>query len=307
MTGAQESRKFYEEYGREMIHEKFGHWEDRIACGFVGHGSECFGFDDDLSQDHDFAPGFSMWLTKEDYARLGSALERCYQALPVPRPVEQSREGSSSSGVFAIPEFYSRYTGSESLPEEWQHWMSIPSWALAEATNGWVYRDDLGVFSEYREHLLHGMPEDVRKKKMAARAFTMAQSGQYNYSRCLSHGESGAAMLALGEFVPAAIDLIFLLNRKHMPYYKWSFRALSELPILGSMKDALEFLLVGDNEESGIATKKDVIEDICINVRDELLRQHLTHGTWDYLEPHAYEIMEHISDPAIRSLNITEG
>lgn len=307
MTGAQESRKFYEEYGREMIHEKFGHWEDRIACGFVGHGSECFGFDDDLSQDHDFAPGFSMWLTKEDYARLGSALERCYQALPVPRPVEQSREGSSSSGVFAIPEFYSRYTGSESLPEEWQHWMSIPSWALAEATNGWVYRDDLGVFSEYREHLLHGMPEDVRKKKMAARAFTMAQSGQYNYSRCLSHGESGAAMLALGEFVPAAIDLIFLLNRKHMPYYKWSFRALSELPILGSMKDALEFLLVGDNEESGIATKKDVIEDICINVRDELLRQHLTHGNWDYLEPHAYEIMEHISDPVIRSLNITEG
>ena len=39
----------------------------------------------------------------------------------------------------------------------------------------------------------------------------------------------------------------------------------------------------------------------------ELLRQHLTHGNWDYLEPHAYEIMEHISDPAIRSLNITEG
>ena len=38
MTGAQESRKFYEQYGREMIHEKFPQWEDRIACGFVGHG-----------------------------------------------------------------------------------------------------------------------------------------------------------------------------------------------------------------------------------------------------------------------------
>lgn len=82
---------------------------------------------------------------------------------------------------------------------------------------------------------------------------------------------------------------------------------MKELPILGNMKDALEFLLIGDNDEAGIATKKDVIEDICINVRDELLRQHLTHGNWDYLEPHAYEIMEHISDPAIRSLNITEG
>ena len=307
MTGAQESRKFYEQYGREMIHEKFPQWEDRIACGFVGHGSECFGYDDSLSQDHDFAPGFSMWLTKEDFNQIGYSLDRCYQALPVPHPTESSKEGSSASGVFCIPEFYSRYTGSESLPEEWQHWLSIPSWALAEATNGWVYRDDLGLFSEYREHLLNGMPEDVRKKKLASRAFVMAQSGQYNYSRCLSHGEAGAAMLALGEFVPAAVDLIFLLNRKHMPYYKWSLRAMKELPILGNMKDALEFLLIGDNDETGIATKKDVIEDICINVRDELLRQHLTHGNWDYLEPHAYEIMEHISDPAIRSLNITEG
>ena len=84
------------------------------------------------------------------------------------------------------------------------------------------------------------------------------------------------------------------------------------IPVVGlggisTAKDALEFLLIGDNDETGIATKKDVIEDICINVRDELLRQHLTHGNWDYLEPHAYEIMEHISDPAIRSLNITEG
>lgn len=307
MNGARESRKFYEEYGREMIHRDFPQWEDRIACGFVGHGSECFGFDDETSRDHDFAPAFSMWLTASDYVRFGKELEQAYQKLPVPRPAESSREGNSSSGVCSIPDFYSRYTGSEEPPQSWQHWMSIPSWALAEATNGWVYRDDLGEFSRYRDHLLHGMPEDVRRKKMAARVFTMAQSGQYNYSRCLIHGEPGAAMLALGEFVPAAADLIFLLNRRHMPYYKWSLRALSDLPLLGSMKDALEFLLIGENDETGIETKKNVIEDICINVRDELLRQHLTHGDWDYLEGHAYEIMEHITDPAIRSLNITEG
>lgn len=31
------------------------------------------------------------------------------------------------------------------------------------------------------------MPEDVRRKKLAARLIFMAQSGQYNYSRCLGH------------------------------------------------------------------------------------------------------------------------
>lgn len=307
MTGGEASRKLYEEHGRALIHDRFPEWEDRIAAGFAGHGSECYGYDDALSRDHDFAPGFSLWLTEEDYAAVGRRLEAAYRTLPLPVPEEESRGGASASGVFRIPEFYARYTGSESLPETWQHWLSIPSWALAEATNGWVYRDDLGVFTQWREHLLHGMPEDVRKKKLASRAFTMAQAGQYNFSRCLAHGETGAAMLALGEFVPAALDMIFLLNRRHMPYYKWSFRAMEDLEILADMKDALEYLLTGDNDPAGIATKKDVIEDLCIKVRDELLRQHLTHGSWDYLEPHAYEIMEHIADPAIRALNITEG
>ena len=307
LKGYELSRKLYEEYGKEMIHSQFPDWEDRIAVGFAGHGSECFGFDDELSEDHDYAPGFSMWLADEDYAMIGKKLERAYLTLPLPMPAEESKGGSSASGVFRTSEFYSRYTGSKTLPDSWEQWLSIPSWALAEATNGWVYRDDLGTFSEWREQLLHGMPEDVRLKKMAARVFTMAQAGQYNYSRCFSHGEPGAAMLALGEFVPAAIELIFLLNKRHMPYYKWSFRAMKDLPLLSDMKDALEFLLIGENDQSGINTKKAVIEDICWNVKEELVRQHLTHGDWDYLEPHAYEIMEHISDPAIRSLNISEG
>ncbi len=37
-----------------MIAGKFQAYESRIAVGLVGKGSDCFGFDDVLSQDHDF-------------------------------------------------------------------------------------------------------------------------------------------------------------------------------------------------------------------------------------------------------------
>ena len=59
MKGLEEARKFYEEAGAEMISRNFGDFENRIAVGLVGHGSECFGFDDEVSRDHDFGV---LWI-----------------------------------------------------------------------------------------------------------------------------------------------------------------------------------------------------------------------------------------------------
>ena len=67
ISGLQLAKGFYEEYGVPMIAEKFKEYEDKIAVGFVGEGSERFGFDDIYSRDHDFGPGFSMWVTKSTY------------------------------------------------------------------------------------------------------------------------------------------------------------------------------------------------------------------------------------------------
>ena len=62
MKGLEISRAFYEEYGRPMLEKDFGKYIDKIAVGLVGHGSECFGFDDEISTDHDFEPGFCLFL-----------------------------------------------------------------------------------------------------------------------------------------------------------------------------------------------------------------------------------------------------
>lgn len=56
-------------------------------------------------------------------------------------------------------------------------------------------------------------PEDVRRKKIAARAALMAQAGQYNVPRCLRRGRGDAALLATGEFVREGLYMAFLLNR----------------------------------------------------------------------------------------------
>ena len=306
MKGLEEARRFYAERGQAMIRERFPDYEGRIAVGLAGRGSQCFGFDDALSRDHDFEQGFCLWLTDEDDLRIGVALAREYRSLGAEGPRERSALGSSGVGVQRIGDFYRRYTGSPGAPESWQQWMSLPSWALAEAVNGEVWRDELGAFSAIRETLMRGMPEDVRKKKLAAHVIGMAQSGQYNYARCLRHGEAGAAMLALGQFVRDAAETVFLLNRRHMPYYKWCFRALRALPTLSDMAEPLEFLLTGENGGESDALKVQLVEDICASVLRELAAQGLCRGTGDYLEGPAFEIQGRIENPEIRTMHIME-
>ena len=82
MKGLELSELYYREYGEPMIREIFPGIEGRIAVGLCGEGSECLGFDDEVSSDHDFEPSFCMWLTDEDHEKFGFALSRAYSALP---------------------------------------------------------------------------------------------------------------------------------------------------------------------------------------------------------------------------------
>ena len=62
-----------------------------------------------------------------------------------------------------------------------------------------------------------------------------------------------------------------------------------------------------ENDEQGRVLKSAVVEDICASVVSELKAQRLTHGSWDYLEPHAFEIAARIESPELRALHIMEG
>lgn len=306
MKGLEEARKFYEEAGAEMISRNFGDFENRIAVGLVGHGSECFGFDDQTSRDHDFETGFCLWLTKEDEEKIGFRLMRAYDKLV--KSVNGERADrvveNGFQGVFVTGDFYRRYTGCDGAPKTWQDWLYTNSAYFAEATNGEVFRDDLGEFTKIRNEILHGMPEDVRIKKIGSCALKAAQSGQYNYARCLAHGEEGAAMLALFEFVTNAIELAFLLNRKHCPYYKWALRSMDGLDKFAELKQPLEYLLTADNDKAGQSVKKAIVEDISLALANEINAQFDLGVEGGFLEPYAYAIQKRIKNSDIRNLHI---
>ena len=309
MKGIELSECFYREYGEPMLKEKFPHLLGLIAVGIAGSGSECFGFDDEISQDHDFEPGFCIFLPSESVVdrRSEFELERAYSKLPGEfmgyKRSQLSAVGGNRHGVMRMEDFFVAKTGKPDGALELGDWFFVPEQSLAEATNGKVFFDGLGELTRIRERLAY-LPEDVRLKKLAGNLLLMGQSGQYNYGRCISRGETGAAQLAVHEFAKSAMNVAFLLNKRYAPYYKWSFRAMRELEVLGDTCEMLEYLISSANREAEVHEKKSIIEEISRRVAEKLKEQGLTALDAVELEAQAYAVNNKIKDSAVRNLHV---
>ena len=309
MTGLELARAYWEVYGVPMIREEFPEYAEIIAAAITGSGSECYGFDDEVSRDHDFEPGFCLFIPGEEVVdrRTAFRMERAYARLPQEfegfRRQRMNPVGGQRHGVFRIDEYFTDKVGCPVEELTAERWLRLPEYALAEAVNGEVFRDPAGLLTDCRR-ILREMPEDVRRKRLAGHLLLMAQSGQYNYRRCLTHRETGAAQLAAGEFVRNTLSVFFLLNRTYMPYYKWCFRALRTLPGGEDLERSLEWILTTDNGAELSESKYFCMEGIASDVIGQLQEQKLTEASCGDLEKHAYSVNDSIRDGAIRNLHI---
>ena len=310
MNGLELARGYFEDFGKPMLESDFADILPYLAAGFVGSGSEHYGYDDEVSRDHDFEPGFCIFLPGENSVdrRRAFQLERAYAKLPKEyagiKRQRISPVGGNRNGVIRTDEFYLKAVGSANGELSLEQWLRIPDYALAEAINGEVFFDNYGEFSKIREELIC-MPEDIKLKRMAGNLLIMAQAGQYNFARCIKHREPEAAQLACIEFTNAAMKISFLLQNRYMPYYKWSFRALRGLAGTEELSEKLSFLLFGDNREDTVAQQKyDIIEEIASKIITWLQDKNLTNAVCGDLEKHAYSVNDRIQDSTVRNMNI---
>lgn len=246
MQGLELAEKYYEAYGRPMLETKFADVIDQTAAGLVGQGSECFGFDDAISTDHDFGPSFCIWLPRKIYAQYGAQMQEAYDALPKEFMGYAGRicedRGQGRVGVLCLEDFYTGLLGAERPPETIQDWLAVDESDLATATNGRVFEDRLGAFSNIRTGLLQYYPQEVWIRRIAQSMAKAAQSGQYNYARAMKRGDRITAELFLAEFIREAMQLVYLLNRKYAPYGKWMRKGIQELSVGAEIGDMLELL-----------------------------------------------------------------
>ena len=264
------------------------------AFGLVGEGSECYGYDDELSKDHDFGPSVCIWLRKDDYLKYKDRINEALKNLPKTylgfQELKESEWGYNRRGLLNIEDFYFKFIGSANSPQTINDWQKIPENALATVTNGEVFLDNLGEFTKIREQLLNYYPKAIRQNKIATRLMNISQHAQYNYTRCLKRNDLVSANQCLYLFVDEVIHLVFLLNRRYKIFYKWANRALLDLKILGNeIHKLLEDMVFAQN-------KIPYVRKICKVLADELRNQKLTDCESEFLGDLGVDIQKNIDD-----------
>ncbi len=302
---------FYETYGKPMIHEKFAGYEDRIAVGLCGEGSDCFGFDDELSRDHDCGPRFCMWVCDEVYEQIGESLQAEYDRLPkifAGVILKKASMSGKRDGVFKIDDFYRKFLGDLAVPKLYEEWWYAPEYNLAAATNGKVFTDKEGIFTGIREELLQYYPREIRLRRLSDVLVRCAQSGQYNYPRMMARGDYVAARIALTEFMRDIMNVVFLLNKTYSPYYKWQHKAMARLEVLPEVGDILTAVCDMEDQRGaweGVkyensVNEKDMIaltiEILAKLIVDELQKEGLSECGLLYLERQGIEVLRFIKE-----------
>lgn len=293
-----------------MIKEQFKEYEERIAVGLVGEGSDCFGYDDFMSRDHDFGTGVVLWLTEEDMKHIGGELIVQYDLLVDKHPDSNLTERlKERRGVMTISGFYSNVLGIDcdtkrcELSED--DWFNLDHNCLATAVNGEVFRDDLGEFSAFRKMLLKHYPDNIWKIRIVNELHKYSSALQVNFARCMCRKDVVAARLCQMQGLEAAMQLYFLMKRIYPPYYKWVYRRLEEVDNCGEYSRLVKELSQanintdywkGEYNASFINLSDPIIESaeqIATMVVEMLRENNLTHNTDPYLERYVSEILQY--------------
>ena len=294
IKGLELSKRYFYDIVLPEFEKKLNDIFPLCAFGLVGEGSECYGYDDELSKDHDFGPSVCIWLRKDDYLKYKDRINEVLKNLPKTylgfQELKESEWGYNRRGLLNIEDFYFKFIGSTNLPQTINDWQKIPETALSTVTNGEVFLDNLGEFTKIREQLLNYYPEPIRQNKIATRLMNISQHGQYNYVRCLRRNDLVAANQCLYLFVDEAIHLVFLLNRRYKIFYKWANKALLDLKILGNeIHKLLQDMVFAQN-------KIPYVRKICKVLADELRNQKLTDCKSEFLGDLGVDIQKNIAD-----------
>lgn len=301
LTGLELSRKFFEAFGKPMLKRNFTEILPYVAAGLAGEGSECLGYDDEISQDHDFGAGFCIWISNDVSQETANKLQNAYDALPKTyygiKRIE-TKNAKNRVGVCRTSDFLQRLIGIKRLPQTEQEWLDADEAMLSAVCSGEIFMDNCGEITSLRAALNKGYPEPVRLRRLAQQLALMAQSGQYNYIRMRKRSDFASAQLYLSKFCKCAMQAAHLCKKVYAPYEKWLVRSTSELGGFKEYADKIKKLLIYPPQTTFRFDEK--TDPVCVLIQEICQKIACEASAEEFMENNVYleKTAENLADKA---------
>jgi hypothetical protein len=258
MQGIELSRRFYAELVAPWLRQTFP--DLRHAAALVGYGSELLGFDDAMSQDHNFGPRVIVLLSEADFAARAAEIVVAFRGAapaafrghpmgfhnrPHPSPHRGGAFGDDRHGVEVWTlEAAVRFWLGGPEPADAIAWLGLAEQRLLALTAGAVFHDDDRRLTALRARLAW-FPRDVWLYKLAGGWRRIAEEQPFVGRTGLVGDELGSRVIA-ARLVRDVMRLAFLIERRYAPYSKWFGSAFAQLPCAAGIAPALERALVAE-------------------------------------------------------------
>jgi Domain of unknown function (DUF4037) len=266
MSGLELARRFYFEAVLPIVEAACPGLVHSAAR--IGRGSEVLGFDDHVSQDHDWGPRLELFLAPADRDRcadrlagaLGEDLPRRFlgystsfgvddDGVGVLIEVEPGEPVAHRVEILELGGWYEAMLGFDPRRGiSWLDWLATSSHRFAEVTGGEVFHDGLGELDTIRRELAW-YPRDLWLFVLASQWRRIAQEEAF-VGRCLQVGDDLGARLLTARLVRDLVRLCLLMERRYPPYSKWLGTAFDRLDCARSVGPILTSALrAGDGTE----------------------------------------------------------
>ena len=255
LAGIELNRRFYGEVVRSLLDAAFPALP--YAAALLGSGSEVLGFDTAMSMDHDWGLRLLLLLRDGDADRADPIRQHLSRHLPsrfLGYPVygaERSEEGAADWHAHTthghlkcsvVPATLHRFLRLQfgdgfEQPLRVVDWLTIPSQALREVTDGAVYHDGAGELTALRASLAW-YPHDVWLYLLASGWQRIGQEEHLMPRAGFAGDELGSALIG-SRLIRDVMQLGFLMERCYAPYPKWLGTAFRQLRCAKELYPAL--------------------------------------------------------------------
>lgn len=239
---------FYREVIRPVLASSFPGLP--YAAAVIGSGSEVLGLDDEISRDHDWGPRVMLFLSEQDCAASGPALQTALsQAMPLTFQgyrVDFRDDGPVPHGgcyhchcteILTPHEFLLTYLNFDIDDRiEPLDWLTFPAQKLRAITAGAVYHDEIEM-QALRDRFAY-YPQDVWLYMLLAGWNRIGQE-EHLMGRAGSAGDEVGSAIIASRLVREIMRLCFLMQKQYPPYAKWLGTAFGNLECANELTSIL--------------------------------------------------------------------